>query len=132
MCLSTITKRKPKSSGFGYKVFIISTRGDIRFLYQNGLSLKLLSLKLGVWMESSGGLIQYRWDWGDSNSNKFYPAGFHIFTNRKAADDLALMNFRRQVYRVQYSGAHTQGNNGGHTVVATRMKVLRQLKKKKK
>jgi hypothetical protein len=127
MCLNTITKRKPKSSGFGYKVFKTSTQGGARFLYRNHLSLKL-----GVWMESSGGLIQYAWDcWVDGNLNKFYPAGFHIFTNRKAANNLALL--RRvgvQVYRVQYSGAHTQGNNDGHTVVATRMKVLRQLKEK--
>jgi hypothetical protein len=102
MCLQTVSKIKPKSSGFGYKVFKVLDGGKLQFSFV--------------------GAEAPRKEWLKANNH----GGFHIYTEQQKAEQNVrwhehLYKDRHQrpiykVFRVQYRNATEQGiGDGGYT-----------------
>ena len=114
MCLVTVSKQKPKPSGFGWKVFIPLPSG----MLEASMILNC-RYRVGKWNAANGRI----WEPGT-----VYPFGFHIFLRKKDAVKNAEW-FRESCRKVEYRQAHTLGEGdlesfSGPQVVAKRMKIL--------
>jgi len=117
MCLSTVesTERKKDASGFGWKVFYQFGK-PLRSEFDYGMEGEK---RIGKWLVSR-----------DSESEN-YPIGFHVFTNKKAANrwaDETHLVVRRVKWRDRLAIGTTVYDENvlvGKTVVAKEMMILK-------
>ena len=119
MCLSRVQKKEPTTKGFGYKAF------DRGYHHKGLISIcqgRVKAYPLRKWVNESG----YRRVTCAEQAmiNHEYPFGFHISTSLRGAKE-----WSGDIYEVQYRKAHTKGSQlGYHCIVATEMKILREVK----
>jgi len=100
MCLDTVSKRKPKPEGTGWKVFR-EYNGVLYGEFQNTSKV----CPVGKWLkENDYKSVGYKM----SISGPSYLLGWHVFKRKKDAKKW-MNNLRRVVRKVEYRKAHTQG-----------------------
>ncbi len=104
MCLRVVSKRKPKKSGYGYKLYKIRLSGGAELAeplyYGHALRLDEWHTK-GRRAKTIRSLIQRR-----------YKAGFHVYKTYRAAR-MEELYVTVCIVRVEYRKAHTQGTQNG-------------------
>ncbi len=122
MCLASVSSKKPKSTGTGWKTFqkIRGRRGRYRPSIMYVIGEYFLA---GIWyraMYTPKGLKK-------NPAGLDYSPGFHIFLNKKNA--VAAVRTGEIVRKVSYRGAHTLGEGqrgylGGPQVVANSIMIM--------
>lgn len=119
MCVTSLDKAKPKSTGTGYKVFNVSNK-KLRGIFQD--RSKGASILLGVWYEA---VIRPVSLWRDNKSYS-YDSGFHIFKTLEGARSFRDHCYGRKVYEIKYEGATYSGiDRNSPVIIAKYMKIIR-------
>ena len=123
MCMDKVSKIKPKSEGYGYKVF--NLRDEDEKLYGEFVRQDKVR-PVEMWLNSRNYSVQKRMGVVSPIRGK-YPVGWHIFkslegiknwVNDVDADYIAIK-------RVRYRQAHTEGTIDGYkTVVAKEIYII--------
>ena len=123
MCLETVSKRKPKETGFGWKVFNERSDGG---LYGNCYIVDKVR-PLDKWLNEG--------DYREHNPTGLdYPPGWHIFKKRRDAEEWPY-SYGSKIHKVEYRKAHTKGTEAtwprrglltGCVVVAKEIKILKE------
>ena len=104
MCLNVVSKKKPRETGFGWKVFGMLNGG----LYGDCFTIAKVR-PIDKWLkEEDYRDAPQKQTIGTGEYGVRYPAGFHIFKRKKDAKE---WDFPRctQIYKVEYRKAHAQG-----------------------
>lgn len=113
MCLDTVSNRKPKPEGFGWKA-----------MYFDGSFLMYSDKKPpeGAWIKERDYRKSYAKNWRLIEHE--YPLGFHLFKTKRGAEGYWDIG-ESVIKHVQYRGAIAQGEQGGAPViVAKEIKIL--------
>lgn len=97
MCLSTISNKKPKKSGYFYKVFDLDYSGGLYFPFMRLNRMK--EVPVGKWIKAAR--LRRRADNGEA-----YITGFHGFLSARSA---RLWGSGDTVVRCKYRNAHVAG-----------------------
>ena len=119
MCLTKVSKRKPKASGYEWKWFRAVEPEFVQ------TPLWCTTLRIGDWVAATVGYPI----WIRTNCYIYYTSGFHIYTRKGDALRSGWAN-NMMLHRVQYRKAHTAGWGDGMyldkapQVIAGEMRVL--------
>ena len=103
MCLNTVSKRKPRETGFGWKMFDVRDGELYGEYYAPGMVRPIDKwLKEGDYKDPQGNMITFV-------PEPDYPAGWHIYKRKKDAENWAYLRLSVVVHKVEYRKAHTQG-----------------------
>lgn len=119
MCLDIITTpKKLKIDGTGYKRLITGRGGKLKFCYNVG---KNVALPIGKWIKEKDYRRKdhkYREIISASFDNKSYPMGFHVYRNKKAAEEM--MWGARVVVQVKFRKACAKGIQSRNNVIVAK------------
>ena len=121
MCLTRISKRKPVSTGFGYKVYK-NTNISKRITRLEG-AYNAVKYKLGKLYKAQ--VLSYTKIHNMDYNGMTYKLGFHIYKSLTDAQ-FELSIYHNTIVKVKYSGAHTigKGCDDESVVVADKITLI--------
>lgn len=137
MCLQSVSKEKPASTGFGWKVFVkdgsllrSENRGNRE--YQHDVWYQAND----VWYQANDGV---NFTTICTSNGQVYPRGFHIALRRQDARNFLNSEYgngtirgRCVIRKVEFRQAHTLGEGGsyfpGPQVIAEEIRIIRPAK----
>jgi len=130
MCLSSVSKRKPKPDGSGWKIFLEQEDGTLLSRY-----FDTYTLPVDVWLDEKDFRMVLSHDWIERQKRirkkgiESYRCGWHIFKKEKSAKFWNRRENKVFVLRkVEYRDAHTQGTEINDIIpdciVAKEIKIL--------
>jgi len=131
MCLKKVSKRKPKSSGFGYKVYSVEDINKKNLRLRGAYNDVFYKLGKTYTAKKLPMHLIDRMAWEDMT----YKPGFHIF---KFLKDATVDSGLNVVVKVKYNNAHTAGDQKPHTyfnskpikvIVASKITLIEVVKK---
>ena len=130
MCLYRVLAKKPKKTGFGWKVVIPSDSGEFcPSIFNTGITYRLgewqkRRTSYTIWTPPSSKLIQS------------YEVGFHIFLSRTRAETYQRAVSDEVLVRVEYRGARILGygedGRKDPQVIADEIRIVKVLKPRKR
>lgn len=122
MCLSYVSKEKPKKTGIGYKVFIRSTRFGVttsRFSFQYMDLRGREEVPINKWLTAE-----------KVPTWQGYQSGFHIFLNKEDAEKWVGKSSLSVIRKVRYRGARCQGRQRNCRVIIADKMFVPSLRKR--